>query len=167
MKHFRFILALTLLLVLALSGLTVSAQDAVTITIRCKASPPTEEWRCNNFSEVVDEVSAELGTTIELNLIQDDKDWGDYKTEFVLSSEAGESPDIILSGHEDIGAWAPAGLILPLDDMIAEHPAFEDVVPSLWESMKYEGQIYGVPQDAEARPIFYSKTLLADLGWTQ
>jgi inositol-phosphate transport system substrate-binding protein len=33
--------------------------------------------------------------------------------------------------------------------------------------MTYNGQIYGVPQDAEARPIFYSKLLLADLGWSE
>jgi inositol-phosphate transport system substrate-binding protein len=165
MKHFRLTL-LVVCLMLALTGLAL-AQDAVTITIRCKASPPTEDWRCNNFAEVEEQVESELGIDLTLNLIQDNKDWGDYKTEFVLASEAGEAPDIILSGHEDIGAWAPAGLILPLDDMIAEHAEFEDVVPSLWESMKYNGVIYGVPQDAEARPIFYSKTLLRDLGWSE
>jgi inositol-phosphate transport system substrate-binding protein len=31
----------------------------------------------------------------------------------------------------------------------------------------FDGQTYGIPQDAEARPIFYSKLLLADLGWTE
>jgi len=30
---------------------------------------------------------------IELEAIQDDADWGDYKTEFELASEAGEAPD--------------------------------------------------------------------------
>ena len=38
--------------------------------------------------------------------------------------------------------------------------------PALWESQKLEGVIYGIPQDAEARPIFYSKLLLGDLGWS-
>jgi inositol-phosphate transport system substrate-binding protein len=79
----------------------------------------------------------------------------------VLASEANESPDIILSGHEDIGAWAPAGYIIPLDALIAEHPEFEDIVPSLWESQTWNGEIWGVPQNAEARPIFFSKLLLS------
>ena len=158
---------LILALVLLASVMAVSAQDTVDITIRCKASPPEENWRCDNFSEVQQQVEQELGISLNLNLIQDNIGWGDYKNEFVLASEAGDAPDIILSGHEDIGAWAPAGIIIPLDDMISQYSQFEDVVPSLWDAMKYEGQTYGVPQDAEARPIFYSKLLLSDLGWSQ
>ncbi|HLV35867.1 MAG TPA: extracellular solute-binding protein [Spirillospora sp.] len=126
-----------------------------------------EGWRCDNFAEVKEEVEAALGINIELTLIQDSPDWGDYKNEFVLASEAGQAPDIVLSGHEDIGAWAPAGYIIPLDDMIPNHPEFADVVPTLWESQTFNGQIWGIPQDAEARPVFYSKLLLADLGWTE
>lgn len=153
--------------VLILASFAVQAQDTVSITIRCKANiEGGENWRCDNFAEVEEEVEANLGINLELNLIQDNKDWGDYKQEFVLASEAGEAPDIILSGHEDIGAWAPAGFILPLDDMLPNYPAFDDVVENLWESQSWNGQIWGVPQDAEARPIFYSKLLLSDLGWS-
>ena len=43
-------------------------------------------------------------------------------------ADAGAAPDIILSGHEDIGAWGPAGLILPLDEMIPAHEEFGDIV---------------------------------------
>lgn len=164
-RLFPLMLVLALLLISAFG--VVHAQDTVTITVRCKASPPEEDWRCNNFAEVEEQVEAELGIDIELNLIQDNLGWADYKTEFVLAAEAGEAPDIILSGHEDIGAWAPPGFIIPLDDLIAQHEEFEDVVPSLWESMSFNGAIYGVPQDAEARPIFYSKLLLRDLGWSE
>lgn len=147
---------------------SVLAQETVPITIRCKANiQGGEGWRCDNFAEVEAEVEEELGIDLELTLIQDNVDWGDYKQEFVLASESGEAPDIILSGHEDIGAWAPAGLILPLDDLIAEHSEFEDVVANLWDSQQYEGVTYGVPQDAEARPIFFSKLLLRDLGWSE
>ncbi len=159
------LVVLALLLLTAVAG--VQAQDAVGITIRCKASPPEEDWRCNSFAEVEEQVEAALGIAIDLNLIQDNAGWGDYKQEFVLASEAGEAPDIVLSGHEDIGAWATAGLIIPLDDMIGMHAEFEDIVPSLWDSHKLGDAIYGIPQDAEARPVFYSKLLLRDLGWSE
>ena len=85
----------------------------------------------------------------------------------MLASEAGEAPDIILSGHEDIGAWGSAGLIIPLDDVIGMHEEFADIVPNLWNSQKLGDVTYGIPQDAEARPIFYSKLLLRDLGWSE
>jgi hypothetical protein len=86
MKHFRFTL-FVICLVLALTSLGLTAaQDTITITIRCKASPPTEDWRCNNFAEVEEQVESALGVNLDLTLIQDNKDWGDYKTEFVLAS---------------------------------------------------------------------------------
>ena len=160
-------LAVLLVFLLGLLAGAAIAQDSVSITIRCIASPPEEDWRCNNFAVVEEQVEAALGIELELNLIQDNASWGDYKNEFVLASEAGEAPDIVLSGHEDIGAWAPAGFIIPLDDVIPLHSEFEDIVPSLWDSHGYAGQIWGIPQDAEARPIFYSKLLLRDLGWSE
>jgi ABC-type sugar transport system ATPase subunit len=46
-----------------------------------------------------------LGIRIDLTLIQDDKDWSEYKNEFVLASEAGKAPDIIVSGHEFIASF--------------------------------------------------------------
>lgn len=164
----RRLFTLVLVVVLAVIGVFGSqAQSAVEISVRCKSNVQGGEgWRCDNFTEVEEEVEAELGIDINLNLIQDNIDWGDYKQEFVLASEAGEAPDIILSGHEDIGAWAPAGLIMPLDGMIEEHEEFADVVSTLWASQEWNSTIYGIPQDAEARPIFYSKLLLADLGWS-
>src|SRR5688572_6006666 len=146
----RFLVVLTVVLLFVLSGISsVFAQEVVPITIRCKADVQGGEgWRCDNFAEVEEQVEADLGIDLELTLIQDNIDWGDYKQEFVLASEAGEAPDIILAGHEDIGAWAPAGLILPLDDLIDTHAEFDDVVPSLWESQTYDGLTYGIPQDA-------------------
>lgn len=53
---------LVVALVLSLVPLTTAlAQDSVTIRIRCKSTPPTEDWRCNNFAEVEEEVEAEHG----------------------------------------------------------------------------------------------------------
>ncbi|GIV81319.1 MAG: hypothetical protein KatS3mg051_0673 [Anaerolineae bacterium] len=98
-----------------------TAQETISMRIRCKAVPPVEEWRCNNFAEVEAQVEAALGINLELELIQDNLDWGPYKQEFQLAAEAGEAVDIILSGHEDIGAWAQAGFIIPLDDLIPNY----------------------------------------------
>jgi maltose-binding protein MalE len=77
--------------------------ELVTIVARCKASPPHENGRCNNLVSAVGAANAalaEMGDSrrIDLEAIQDDADWGDYKTEFELASEAGEAPDIVCSG---------------------------------------------------------------------
>jgi inositol-phosphate transport system substrate-binding protein len=163
-KALVFFLILATLIPLSTTSL---AQEQVNISIRCRANEAAGElWRCNNFLDVEKQVEEAYSVDIVLDLIQDNEQWGPYKNSFVLASEAGEAVDIILSGHEDVGTWSTSGIIIPLDDMIAEHAEFEDMVPSLWDSVTFDGQIWAIPQDAEARPIFFSKPLLRDLGWS-
>jgi inositol-phosphate transport system substrate-binding protein len=151
-----------------------TAEDSglVTIVARCKANPPTEDGRCNNLLKGVVDANAQLAADgddriVEVKIIQDNADWGDYKTEFELASQAGEAPDIMVSGHEDVGAWATSGIIVDLTDQIGDFAEFDDIIPSLWASTELDGKRYGVPQDAEARPMYYRKDLLAQLGWSQ
>jgi inositol-phosphate transport system substrate-binding protein len=92
--------------------------------------------------------------------------WDAYKQKFTLAAEAKQGPDIILSGHEDLAAWSTAGYVVALDDWLKKYEQqFADVYPSLWPAMKYKGKTYAIPQDTEARPIYYRKDLLAKLGW--
>ena len=145
----------------------------VNLVARCKASPPYENGRCDNLTAAVDAANAVLESKsdsrrIALETIQDDTDWGDYKTEFELASDAGEAPDIIVSGHEHIGDWATAGYLVDISEQVnsGDFAEFDDVIDSLWESTMLNGSIWGVPQDAEARPLYYSKILLQELGWS-
>jgi inositol-phosphate transport system substrate-binding protein len=145
--------------------------EEVAIVARCKASPPFEDGRCNNLVRAVGAANAALAEAgdsrrIALEIIQDDSDWGDYKTEFELASDAGEAPDIIVSGHEHIGDWATSGIILDITDDIGKYPEFADVIDSLWTATELGGKRWGIPQDAEARPMYYSKPLLRELGWS-
>jgi len=146
--------------------------ELVTIVARCKANPPTEDGRCNNLLAGVVDANAALEAAgddrrVQVQIIQDNADWGDYRTEFELASDAGEAPDIIVSGHEDIGAWATSEIILDVTDELGNYPEFDDVIDSLWNSTELNGRRWGVPQDAEARPLYYRKDLLLELGWTQ
>ncbi len=146
--------------------------ELISLTARCKANPPTENGRCNNLLAGIPAANAALEAAgdnrrVDLTIIQDNADWGDYKTEFELASDAGDAPDIIVSGHEDIGAWATSGIIIDVTDMLGDYPEFDDVIDSLWTSTELNGRRWGVPQDAEARPMYFRKDLLAELGWSQ
>ncbi len=146
--------------------------ELVSLTARCKANPPTEDGRCNNLLRAVPAANDALEAAgdnrrIDLTIIQDNADWGDYKNEFVLASDAGEAPDIIVSGHEDIGAWATSGIILDVTDKLGTYSEFDDVIENLWTSTELNGRRWGVPQDAEARPMYVRTDLLAALGWSQ
>ena len=154
-------------------GLVALGQDTetITITVRCRAKPPMEDWRGNNFILAAEGLNADLEAAgdsrrVEVVIIQDNIDWGDYNTEFVLSYVANEEPDIWLTGHEYIGVQAEAGRIIALDELMKEFPGFNNVIDALWDSTNYRGEIWGVPQDAEARPLYFNKALLGELGWT-
>jgi len=162
---------LAVLSMLIVPAALAAEPETVKIVARCKAAPPHEEGRCNNLVAAVDAANAALkekgdNRQIELEIIQDNADWGDYKTEFELASDAGEAPDIVCSGHEHIGDWAPAGYIVDVTAMLADYPEFDDVIDSLWNATEWNGKGWGVPQDAEARPFFFNKGKLAELGWT-
>lgn len=92
--------------------------------------------------------------------------WADFKQKFTLAAEAGDAPDIILAGHEDMAPWAAAGYVVKLDDYLQKYP-IDDVIDVLWNAMELQGVTYAVPQDTEARPMYYRKDLLAKLGWSQ
>jgi inositol-phosphate transport system substrate-binding protein len=62
--------------------------------------------------------------------------------------------------------WAAAGYVIELDTYLSKYP-MEDVIEVLWDAMKLQDVTYAVPQDTEARPMYYRKDLLAELGWSQ
>jgi inositol-phosphate transport system substrate-binding protein len=94
--------------------------------------------------------------------------WADFKQKFTLAAEAKQAPDIILAGHEDLSPWSSAGYIIELDPLVKKYEKqFADIYPTLWPSVQYRGKTYAIPQDTEARPMYYRKDLLAKLGWSK
>lgn len=144
--------------------------DTVTLEVWTIGKPP-EKHRLENIKEAAKQLNEQLEadgdkTRIVIEGKHEDADWSDYKQQFTLAIESKKAPDIILGGHEDVAPWSQAGYIVPLDDYIKEHEQFDDVYDVLWESVMYQGKAWGIPQDVEARPIFYQKDYLKELGWT-
>lgn len=112
---------------------------------------------------------ANSGTRVSLNAtFESGGQWGDYLQKFTLAAEAKTAPDILVAGHENFAPWVGPGYVVPIDDFLTKYKEdgeIKNVIPTLWSSMKLKGKTYGVPQDTEARPMYYRKSLLAKLGW--
>lgn len=140
-----------------------AASGPVEIAVWAQANN-VEHWRADGPAQAAESVEDIDVTVVPTN---DDSGWADYKKKVALAADAGEAPDIVLSGHEDVAVWANAGYIIEFEECRQSYPEFADVIDSLWNSVTWQGKIWGVPQDTEARPMFYNKAKLLELGWTQ
>jgi inositol-phosphate transport system substrate-binding protein len=144
----------------------------ITLRIWTKAGA-TEEWRGKAAIEAAKELNKELeseGIVITVEAVQETAGWGDFNKKFAMASEAGKGPDILCTGHENIAVYGSTGYIVPIADSVKEikamAPEFDDVIEGLWAMTSWRGQVWGIPQDTEARPMYFSKTKLKELGWS-
>ncbi|MCZ6523355.1 MAG: extracellular solute-binding protein [Alphaproteobacteria bacterium] len=76
-----------------------------------------------------------------------------------------KGPDVYVTAHEWVAAFAEAGYAMNLEAHIARYPEYYgDVIEVLWQATLYEGARYAVPQDSEIRMFFYRKDLLREIG---
>jgi len=148
----------------------------ITITIWTIGPDPPSEYRYKNFEIAANMLNSwleKMGSNVTIKVTGEffvrPVEWGEYKNKFYLAFKAGEAPDIYLTGHEDIGFLAANDYIIPLDDYVKEYwdVIYYDVIPTLWDAVKYKGKIWGVPQDTEARPLYFRKDILRKLGWSE
>lgn len=137
--------------------------EEVSLTVWALAAP-TEHWRADGPAEAAKRVKR---WKVRVKPVNDTSgDWASYKRKYTLAADAGEAPDIVCSGHEDIPVWSQAGYIVEVERYLDRYPEFDDVIERLWKPASYGGTIWGIPQDTEARPMFFAKPKLEELGWS-
>lgn len=94
--------------------------------------------------------------------------WDDFKQAVTLAGESGTAPNIIVSGHEDIGTWSKAGILRPIEDYVDfDAWPLNQIYDNLLDVSSYDGMIWGIPEDAESRPFFMSRKHLAEIGYSE
>ncbi len=144
-----------------------------TITIQAWTIGPDDPsiTRFTNLQEAAERLNADLAKEgadfrVKVEGFFDTTDWDPYLRRVLLAFQSGQAPDIVQASAALSATWAAAGFIAPLDEFIPQYPQFSDVIPTLWDSVRFKGQIWGIPQDTEARPLYFNKTLLKQLGWS-
>ncbi|GLY75264.1 ABC transporter substrate-binding protein [Actinoallomurus iriomotensis] len=81
---------------------------------------------------------------------------------------SGTGPDVIYYevGKGNAGVLAEAGLLLPLDDLAAEHGWLNKITPFAQREARLDGKLYGLPNETETTALFYNKTLIDKSGLT-
>ncbi|MCD6237750.1 MAG: extracellular solute-binding protein [Thermotogae bacterium] len=168
MRKFGALLAILMVMALGIFAVT-------TVTIKIEgAGSPADTTRITNFGDAVKITNNILSACdspyrIKIETAWFQGGWDDYRKGYILAFKAGKEPDIRAMGHEDIAWMADGGYILALDKYIKKYNdiAYYDVYPSLWDATKFNGKIYAIPQDTEARPLYFRKDVLKNLGWSE
>ncbi|MGH2820105.1 MAG: sugar ABC transporter substrate-binding protein [Actinomycetota bacterium] len=140
-----------------------SEGDAVSLEVWSQTNP-TDLWRTRGPEMVASKID-EWDVTVKG--VNHAAEWEDYKRKVTLAADAGKSPHVVVSGHEDVAPWSEAGYIVPIDDYMEQYPQFDGVIDSVWQTAEYNGKTWGLPSETEARPMFFHKRKLAELGWSQ
>lgn len=150
-------------------GLPAIAEEVtVKLWSRADRSGPL---RALNIVEAADHLNRMLAAagsdkTVKVELIETNAEGFDADAlELMKAASVGDVPDIIVAAHEWIGAFAEAGLAADLEAEIEANPqVYGDIIPALWDSVRYKGARRGVPQDSEVRMFFLNNDILRAAG---
>jgi multiple sugar transport system substrate-binding protein len=91
--------------------------------------------------------------------------FNDYQTQMKAAFSAGTAPDVFLLDGELMGAFAPNGLLLPLDEAMAAKGVTADSYfgPTL-ELYQMDGATYGLPKDFNPLVVFVNNDMAEAAG---
>ena len=169
MKTMNLLVASTMFVTsVAASAPVFSDEVTVTLWSRADRSGP---MRAGNIVQAVDQLNnilevAGSEVTVNLELIETNARGFDADSlDLLRAHSVGDTPDIIVAAHEWIGAFVEAGLAANLEAHIEANPdMYADMIPQLWESVKYKGERYGIPQDSEIRMFFLNNDMMRAAG---
>lgn len=166
----RKILFVLLIISLQVGCIGRSNKEPEVITIRV-LSFGFEETRVNNLIDAASKINEEfkdegINKIVEVKVEKyTGQLWDDYDEIFKERYE-NEGLDIFIIGHEDIGWLASDGYIVPLDKLTGKD-TFKDVYSTLWQSVEWQGNKWGILQDFEVQLILANKEKLLELGWDE
>ena len=147
---------------LALAGLTLAG---------CSAAPAAEEdadgpltvWVMGDSGTNFETLVADSGIDVEVVAIP----WDSIDEKLTTAVASGEGPDILQIGLSKLRTFADAGALLPLDDLLADHPGldpanFPEGVSGTATSVG--GEIVSVPWTSDTRVLFTRTDILAENG---
>jgi maltose-binding protein MalE len=126
------------------------------------AAPGNECWRAYMASVaaplVTDYAIQARPTALAMN-------YGPAYDLIAKAAAEGRAPDIVWV--QDVRAAQEAGFIVMLDSCIRSHVEFQNINPKLWSIFKWDGHTWAVPMDMGFTSLFFNKTLLRQMGWSQ
>ncbi len=143
-KVVALILCLVVMLTAASCGKSGNSGDGGKTVISMYFPGDTNEDQALVNEEISKYVEEKLGFGVEINVI----DRGTYDEKMTMMIAGGDDYDICFTSNwtNQYVANVSKNAYLELDDMLKDTPGLTETVPAyIWESIKQNGKIYGVP----------------------
>lgn len=122
------------------------------------------DWVIPQFEQAMADEGQDVTVEFEAQGVDDE----DYKTKIALDLQSGGGADIIGIDGIWVGEFAEAGYIAPLEEVggavAADWDGWEQVPDAVQNGLSFNGEVYGVPQGADGRVLYYNKELFAQAG---
>ncbi len=90
----------------------------------------------------------------------------DAYQEYLSKQPLGQAGDFFVNSYAFLPTLADEGYILEITEYAnAYKSVIDDFYPSLIEASKFDGKLYGLPQDTEARPFYIRTDVAAKIGF--
>ncbi|GLZ32774.1 ABC transporter substrate-binding protein [Lentzea sp. NBRC 105346] len=103
--------------------------------------------------------SAHSGVTVDVQYIQVQTRAERFKAAF---SDPKSAPDVAEFGNTDLAGYVSAGGFADLD--LSKWADGKDLVPTVLDTAKVDGKVYGVPWFVGVRALYYRTDVFAELG---
>jgi len=116
------------------------------------------------MTNVVEQFNAEneLGITVEATAIPG---WDEVFTKWVVSSAAGNPPDVIMYHPSEMPEFTERGMTVPLDDLAQEVGIdFTGVNENVMQSCRWEDELYAIPNDTHQLGLYFNTEMVEQAG---
>ncbi|MFI6349356.1 ABC transporter substrate-binding protein [Streptomyces sp. NPDC050560] len=118
-------------------------------------------------NKVEKDVIEEFNKTSKVKAVLDTIPGADYQSKLQTIINTKQAPDVFYNwGGGSIKPFVKAGLLMPLDDMMAKNPKLKSMfLPSVLDAAKVDDKYYGIPmRGTQPVLLFHNKKVLKDAG---
>ncbi|MCQ3975924.1 MAG: twin-arginine translocation pathway signal protein [Anaerolineae bacterium] len=137
--------------------------DAIEVVIWAHGNPE-EHWIVDGPLKVGPQVT---DVKIKVTGIYYADNTDSFIERFEQAATVGQAPDIVVAGVRELRLWARAGYLTPFDTCRSKYAEFDDVIDRLWDTANWQGQTWGVPLEVRLTLLFFNKTKLKEIGWSE
>ena len=144
----------------ATSTPSVSEKDLTAIAGTIKVAVP--DWQIDAENKrLIDGGFTELYPNINIELVP----WNNSLNEWITAQAAiDDLPDVAIYNWESIPYLVSQGLLYPLNDLYANDPEAQYIIPALKEKYNYNGKYFAVPYNVAIRTVGINLDMLNELN---